>query len=173
MRGQHAVGAAEDRVLFVQQGGTALADRRQQGRGRGVAAEADGHGDVEPAEGRTRLQHPAADGQSGLRQTDRTRAGGGVQRQSLLSGKGGGVLFAAPVSGQDDVPAATGQFAGQGLGGEHMTAGASGGDDTDSGGHGHSGIAPPPYVTRAVVPRAVAQNQGSRRRRWGRLAPGS
>ncbi len=130
-RGQHAVGAAQDGVLFMDQGRAARGHGGDQGRGRRIAAEAHDHVRADAGEGGLRLPHPLEDGQARLQQADGAAAGRGVQRQTFLGGKGVGVLLAARIGGQHHAPAARGQFAGQGLGGEHMAASAPGGDDAD------------------------------------------
>ena len=107
---QPAICAPQHRVLLVQQSGPPLAQGRQQGRRRGIAAEADHHRRVQPLQRGPGLHHAADDGQAGLRHPEGAAAGGGVERDPLLGRKGVGVLLAAMVGGQNDAPAARRQL---------------------------------------------------------------
>ena len=132
---QNTVGAAQDRVLLMDHGRALRRHRRHQRGRRGIAAEA--HHDIgaQPIERRPRLHHPLEDRHTRLDQAQRPRACRRIQRQPFLGRKVLGVLLAPVIGGQHHPPAPRRHLARQGLGREHMAAGAAGGDDAELG-HG-------------------------------------
>ena len=130
-----AVGPPQHRILLMQQRRPPLAQRRQQGRGRGIAAEAHHHRRIQPLQGRSRLEQAACNGHARLGHADRSAPGGGVQRDPFLGRKGLGIGLAPVIGGQHDPPATPRQLARQRLGRKHMPAGTPGGDDADPGCH--------------------------------------
>ena len=123
------VGAAQHGILFVDDAGRLGRARGEQAGQRRIAAEADNHRRVEIADQVDRHRAPLADRQRRLHPADGAAlnaAGGQYMRFQL--GRRARNPEAAVVADQRDAVPARDQFAGERIGGEHMTAGASGGE---------------------------------------------
>ena len=131
--GQKTVGAAKDRVLFVQNNRRAVPQQpRAQNRGdRGVAAESDDGGGPDPRQNTAGTRDTGGQREDRLARADDATARDARAGQDVLVFSVEDPAFQcarARVGHQHDPMAALDQRRGQGLGGVKMTAGAARGD---------------------------------------------
>ena len=127
--GQQPVGAAQHRVLFVDGGAHAGEAGGEHGRHRGVAAEADHGIRCQALQQGPCLQGAPGQFRGAAQAGDDTLSGDGPGTDTVgLDGAEVAAQVAAPAVGdQGQADTAPGQLGGQGLGREHVPAGAAGG----------------------------------------------